>query len=75
MTRRTSPMRHAVAALLVSASLGASCYQPVALSSECKRLISDCLADCPDPPTHPNQGAQHDQRTECERRCHGICSD
>lgn len=66
--------RHALSILaLVCATASSGCLNPVALSPECKRTISECLADCPDPPERPDR-ADSDERTDCERRCHGLCT-
>jgi len=62
-----------LAAIVLAATLGA-CH-PIALSSECKAQISDCLRDCPEPRYRQLDPTENDQRTQCETRCHGLCSD
>ncbi len=69
----------AAAAIVTAAWLTASCV-PTNLSPECKKQISECLADCPDDVGRETRWQEtymggNDTRSECHKHCHGVCSD
>lgn len=69
--RTLGTMLFALGALLL-----ASACMPINLSEECKSRISECLRDCPDPPSREAIVAGSDDiRTTCEKRCHEVCKD
>jgi len=66
-------------AALISALLLLAACTPRNLSPECKDRVDHCLKDCPPVTDHMGIGGGGmlgigDTRTECERRCHIICT-
>ncbi len=70
-------MRLLTIMLAVACLTAVSCV-PIHVPPECQARVSDCLKDCParQPAiADESYGAiSNDTRTDCEKRCHEMCS-
>ena len=61
--------------VLIALILACGCA-PVAVTSECRQRIDDCIRSCPATLATTVPGGSTDladTRSECERRCHQAC--